>query len=62
MQRQTPSTETRLKGKGQGLRKTGVNEFLIKIAESEGLRVVQECTTKERSKQYAVLYLCYSVE
>ena len=44
------------------LRKTGVNGLLIQIAESEGLRVMQECTTKERSRQYAVLYLCYSVE
>ena len=30
--------------------KTGVNKFLIKIAVSEGLRVMQECMTKERSR------------
>ncbi|KAJ8512088.1 hypothetical protein OPV22_002522 [Ensete ventricosum] len=39
------------------LHKTDVEGLLIKIAESEGLRVDAECSTKERSRQYMVLYL-----
>ncbi|RRT51222.1 hypothetical protein B296_00018732 [Ensete ventricosum] len=48
------------KGKGQELHKTCVDGLLIKIAESEGLQVMRECSTNERSRQYAILYLFYS--
>ncbi|RWW37234.1 hypothetical protein BHE74_00057690 [Ensete ventricosum] len=34
--------------------KTGVDGLLIKIVESEGLGLMQECLTKERSRQYAI--------
>ncbi|RWV93269.1 hypothetical protein GW17_00044289 [Ensete ventricosum] len=39
IQRQTPSIKIGPKGRGKELHKTGVDGLLIKIAESEGLRV-----------------------
>ncbi|RWW02701.1 hypothetical protein GW17_00034195 [Ensete ventricosum] len=40
------------------LHKTSVDGLLIKIAENGGdFGLMQECSTKERSRQYAVLYL-----
>ncbi|RWV92361.1 hypothetical protein GW17_00045274 [Ensete ventricosum] len=44
------------------LHKTSVDGLLIKITESEGLGLMQECSTKEQSRQYVVLYLFYSEE
>ncbi|RWV99729.1 hypothetical protein GW17_00037352 [Ensete ventricosum] len=37
--------------------KIGVDGLLIKIAESGDFGLMQECSTKERSREYVVLYL-----
>ncbi|RRT41960.1 hypothetical protein B296_00031295 [Ensete ventricosum] len=44
------------------LHKIGVNGLLIKIAESEGLRVDAGVLDQERSRQYMLLYLFYLEE
>ncbi|RWW55211.1 hypothetical protein BHE74_00038162 [Ensete ventricosum] len=44
------------------LHKTGIDRLLIKIAEMRDFGLMQECSTKERSRQYAILYLFYSEE
>ncbi|RRT35758.1 hypothetical protein B296_00013546 [Ensete ventricosum] len=41
---------------------TGVDGLLIKIAKSEGYGLMQDCSTKEQSRQYTVLYLFYLEE
>ncbi|RWW58403.1 hypothetical protein BHE74_00034727 [Ensete ventricosum] len=44
------------------LHKTSFDGLLIKIAESEGLRVDVVVLDQERSRQYVLLYLFYSEE
>ncbi|RWV78994.1 hypothetical protein GW17_00059943 [Ensete ventricosum] len=44
------------------LHKTDVDGLLIKIVKSEDFGLMQECSTKERNRQYVVLYLFNSEE
>ncbi|RWW30482.1 hypothetical protein GW17_00004946 [Ensete ventricosum] len=57
---QVPRQDGRVEA--EELHKTGVDRLLIKIIESEGLRIDARVLDQERSRQYVFLYLFYSEE